>query len=343
VPPGYALSLIASAPPGSKLPDDLARLNGVLYTGYQNGVPSKGPAATGPANSTLLGYMSAGHVRHSWSLRGKIDGLAADSANDRLIVTVNEDANSSLYVIKPSARAGRQVAHYTYLPDPASAMTGGVLTGGGTDAVAVLSDGTIIVTASAPGTLKATAAFRVTLSASSRTAKLKRTFADDAKAKSGLTGSTVTLGLTDPDSNSFVPTSSPLYGGQFVVVGQADQQLVFAKGIGHRSAFGRSSLTQLPLSHAAAGGTMPAGVDDVRWTGGSHGTLFVVDEKGGTGSGAIYKITGPFSGGEAFASLDTVGAAADTTEVDSLNLATGLLSPFGTGFGQPKGLLWVAG
>jgi hypothetical protein len=69
----------------------------------------------------------------------------------------------------------------------------------------------------------------------------------------------------------------------------------------------------------------------------------VVDEKGGVGSGALYKITGPFTRGRTFASLDTVGAKLDTTEVDSLDLATGVLTPFGTGFGQPKGLLRVAG
>ena len=38
-----------------------------------------------------------------------------------------------------------------------------------------------------------------TLVSSSHTAKLKPTFADDAKAKSALTGAKVTLGLTDPD------------------------------------------------------------------------------------------------------------------------------------------------
>jgi hypothetical protein len=172
-------------------------------------------------------------------------------------------------------------------------------------------------------------------------AKLTPTFADDGRAKSALTGATVGLALTDPDSNALVPSVSPRFGGQFVLDGQGDQQLVFVKGIGKAKTFGSSNLTQLPLSHAVGGAVAAAGVDDVRFTTGSHGALFVVDEK--AGFGAIYKITGPFGAGQAFASLDTVGKTAMTTEVDTLDLATGQLKPFAVGLSQAKGLLWVAG
>jgi hypothetical protein len=42
-----------------------------------------------------------------------------------------------------------------------------------------------------------------------------------------------------------------------------------------------------------------------------------------------------------FASLDTVGTAADNTELDTLNLATGELTPLVTGFKTIKGLSWA--
>jgi hypothetical protein len=333
VPAGFKATKIAVAPAGAKLPDDIAELDGRLFVAYQNGVPSKGPAGSGPANSTLVAYTATGKVLHSWSLRGKIDGLAADTRNRRLIITADEDGNSVMYV-----GSGKAIVPYTYSPDPGKSATGGVHTGGGTDAVSVLPDGTIIATASAPGPLSATAAFKVTLSTGSKhIATLKPTFADDAIATSALTRKPVTLGLTDPDSNAIVAGSSPRFGGQFVIDSQGDQQLVFVKNIQRAGPFGAARLTQLPLSH---GGTA-AGVDDVRWAAGRGGSLFAVDEK--AGAGAIYRIKGPFHAGQAFASLDTVGNKATTTEVDTIDLKTGALKPFATGLAQSKGLLWVAG
>jgi hypothetical protein len=74
----------------------------------------------------------------------------------------------------------------------------------------------------------------------------------------------------------------------------------------------------------------------VRWTAAQGGTLIAVDNSTST----IYAISGPFSAFEAFASLDTVGANANNTEIDTLNTESGLLTPFATGFGVVKGLLW---
>jgi len=79
-------------------------------------------------------------------------------------------------------------------------------------------------------------------------------------------------------------------------------------------------------------------VDDVRWSTGATGTLIVVDN----GTGTVYAVTGPFSAGEAFASLDTVGTAANNTEVDTIDLSSGALTPFITGLKKAKGPLWVA-
>lgn len=338
-PPQYTITPIATAPAGASLPDDIAQLDGLLYVGYQNGVPSSGPAATGPQDSTLVAYTTTGTIVKQWQLRGKIDGLAADPHLHRVIVTVNEDANSSLYVVQGfhKKHAG-EVLHYRYRPEPDSHSTGGLFTGGGTDAVSVLDDGTIILSASNPSAPNATAAFRVILSAKYATAHLKPTFADNATATDALTGKPVTLALTDPDSNAVVTGAAPIYRDQFVLDSQGDQQLVFAKSItGH--SFGPSNLTRLRLSHASGSTNAPAGVDDVRWTGERGGALYIVDEK--AGNGTIYKVTGPFSAGEAFASLDTVGTTPTTTEVDHLDAANGLLYPFITGLTTAKGLVWV--
>jgi hypothetical protein len=356
VPDGFTVTTFAPAPgtsPATVGADDIARLDGHDFVGFNNKVPKTGPKETGPQNSTIVEYNDDGTVASTFSVRGRVDGIGADPVNDRLIVTTNEDGNSTIHTLEPTAAS--PVVDYTYSPNPsASADTvddNTVHTGGGTDAVTVI-DGKIFLAASNPNTLvggeppsnpKATATFQVTLSQSGgvNTATLTPTFPDDATATVGGGGSgTVTLALTDPDSSAQVPFFAPLYGGDYVLDSQADQQLVFASEIGSVASFGAGNLTQLPLKHAEAGNpavNIGAGVDDIRWTEGDRGSLIVVD--GATDT--VYRITGPFSEFQAFGALDTLGASANTTEVDTLDPATGQLTPFATGFGTAKGLLWV--
>jgi hypothetical protein len=325
--PGFKLTTFANAPSTSTTgPDDIAYLDGHVFVGWQNGVGTKGEPnpTTGQTTSTVVEYTPGGHVLHSWSLRGKVDGIGGDEQTDQLVATVNEDGNSSLYTI--SSRGS--VRHFTYSPQPDSQTTGGVFTGGGTDAVVAI-DGQIYLSASNPTPLSATAVFRVELDRGHGIARLLPTFADNASATDAVSGAGVTLGLVDPDSNASVPDSSPRFGGDLVLDSQADQQLVFA----HRPASADPTLTRLSLSH----GGMAAGVDDVRWADRSGGALYIVD----AGAGRVYKVRGDFEAGQAFGSLDTVGTTADTTEVDSLDLSTGALTPFVTGLGTAKGLLWV--
>jgi hypothetical protein len=329
-PSGFTLQTFASAPAGTTGPDDITYLGGHVFVGWQNGIGTKGEpnASTGQTASTLVEYSPSGAVLNTWQLTGKIDGLGADQKGDDVIATVNEDGNSSLYTVRPSGRSGGEVTHYTYSPAPDSAATGGVFTGGGTDAVSVFR-GQIIVSASNPTPANATAAFLVRLDRRSHVARLFPTAADNASATDAVSGKPVTLALTDPDSNAVVPESSPRFGGDFALVSQADQQIVFASVHGRH----HINLQRLSLTH---GGTA-AGIDDVRWAERSGGTLFIVDSATNT----VYSLSGPFQAGQAFAGLDTVGTASQTTELDTLNLSTGALSPFVTGFTGIKGIVWT--
>ena len=97
-----------------------------------------------------------------------------------------------------------------------------------------------------------------------------------------------------------------------------------------------------------AAGVQSAGIDDVRWADGDGGTLYVVDDNGGAGgNGAIYAISGPFFPGEPFAAVSETGApnsssvASDGQTVDTLNLASGILTPFASGFVKASGEVWV--
>jgi hypothetical protein len=332
-PPAFTLSTFAGAPNrATSGPDDITSLGGHVFVGWQNGVGTKGEAApkSHVVDSLVVEYSSRGRILGRWSLKGKVDGIGGDSASNSVVATANEDGNSSIYTIKPSARPAAQVHHYTYSPAPDASHKGGLFTGGGTDSVQVIGRA-IFVSASNPSTKRGTACFRVTLGRKG-IAKLSTTFADDATAADGFSGARVKLAITDPDSNALVPSNAAMYAGDLMVVGQADQQLVFASGVG------KGPLTRLLLTYTtAAGVTESAGVDDVRWVRSASQTLYIADN----GANKIYSVKGPFNPGDAFASLDTVGKASNGTEVDGLNPATGEMTPFITGLNTSKGLLFA--
>lgn len=333
-------------------PDDITSLNGNVIVAWQNGIGPKGEA--GPhklLDSTVVQYSHSGSVMHRWSLPGKVDGVSGDG--NRLIATANEDGNSILYVVKPGAPAKRQVTRYTYMPAPDAAGSSAVHTGGGTDSVQIVN-GQILVSASAPAHSGRAATFRVSLAtvtsrkrtqiktgSKTRTrtakvvthvAKLSPTFLDSSHATNALTGNGVTLHLTDPDANALVPTNSgDPFAGDYVLSSQADDQLVFAAGLGS----GHTTLIRLPLSFGPSG--VKASVDDVRWAPTDHATLYAVDNK----ANKIYRISGPFTAGEAIASLDTIGSASMGTTLATLNDGSGALDPFVTGLTAAKGLLFM--
>src|SRR6202171_70475 len=110
---GFSITKIATPPPATASNcDDLAFLEGHLFLGCQNKTLSVG----GGGNSTLIEYTTAGAVVNTWSITDKIDGMAADPLNHRVIVSLDEDAKTHLVTITPSAASGQQVTYYTYSP-----------------------------------------------------------------------------------------------------------------------------------------------------------------------------------------------------------------------------------
>src|SRR5579862_9675537 len=129
-------------------PDDLTQLGGDLFVNFQNGVGPQGqPSSTGNPDSTIVEFTPRGHEVSQWDITGRSDGLSADPALHALIATVNEDGDSSLYVIElanPTATSAGGVLHFRYstLPLPHN---------GGTDAISIVGD-QVLISASAPGT-----------------------------------------------------------------------------------------------------------------------------------------------------------------------------------------------
>jgi hypothetical protein len=328
LPAGFSAKVFALSKDSAVVgPDDIARLGDHLFVGYQNGVGAKGePAPSGRADSTVVEYDLRGKQVAQWNLTGKIDGLGADPTRDRVIATANEDGNSSLYTISPRGNARRdggdkrtEVQHYQYNPSP-------LPHGGGTDSV-VVRNGTVFITASAPaadanGTTYSRPAL-YTAKLSDGKATLTPVLADNAVATDVVTGKPVKLNLSDPDSSEVVPRSVPRRGGDLLLDSQGDGQLVFLSHPGKRTQ--RADVLSLKTQ-----------VDDTVFTSGGRGTLYVVD----SANNRVVAIDGPFRDGQAFVSVPS--GSPTPAALGSLDLNTGAVAVFGSGFGNPKGLLFVS-
>lgn len=295
-PAGYTVKTFSPVGADSG-PDDITRLGDSIYVSYQNGVGPLGePSAAGATASTIQQYNLTGMPGKSWQVTGKVDGLTADPAHDRLLLTANEDGNSAFSTLTPDQ--AKPLATYTY---------SGLTHGGGTDAVSV-DHGKILVTASAPAGTTGPAAYSVDLDGT--TAKLTPLFGINAAATAAngpQAGQSTSLALTDPDSNAVVPATAPRFQNTFMLDAQADKQLIFAShpGTAHQS------LQTLTVAQP---------LDDTVFAAHSGQTLLITDPK----DNKVYSITGPFTAGQA---VSTVVPDAGPTYLATLNLGTGALTP----------------
>jgi hypothetical protein len=260
-------------------PDDITRLGRDIFVGFQNGVGPQGQASpSGNLDSTVVEMSLSGQPIAQWDVVGKTDGVTADPDAHTVIATVNEDANSSLYTITPGPGGG--VQHYAYNePLPHN---------GGTDAISVLH-GRLYVSASAPGTTGTLAApqatfpavYTVTLDPVHSIATVTPLFNDEdpatvANVGTPQSGQSVSLALTDPDSNEIVPRDAPRFPGDFMLTSQGDLQQIFV------SPWGKLSVLNLTQS-----------VDDTAWPDAGHGFLYATDSTNDT----VDVVTGDFPGG----------------------------------------------
>jgi hypothetical protein len=263
-------------------PDDISQLGPDLFVGFQNGVGPQGqPSADGNRDSTIVEMTLSGEWIGQWDVVGKADGVTADPVLGEVIATINEDANSALYTIRPNLKPTVDaVTRYSYSqPLPHY---------GGTDAISIYK-GQVFISASAPGTTGAAApqpsypaAYSVTLNPSSRVATVHPLFYDEdsatvANGNSANLGESTKLALTDPDSNEVVPFNGPRFAGDFMLTSQGDLEQIYVSDAGGP----RQRLAVLSLTQA---------VDDTAWATDSSGRLYSTDSL----NDAVDVITGPF-------------------------------------------------
>ena len=302
-------TILSGAAHGWKGPDDLTHVGQHLYVSFQNGVPSTGGTTGTPTESTIVKLALDGTVEATWQLTGKCDGLTADPEHNRVVATVNEDGNSSLYTVPTTGTAAP--THYVYDANP-------LPHGGGTDSITIYH-GSVYVVASAPAS-GGPALYRVTLHAG--VAHLAAApFYDTSLATVANAGSgnpMTNLALTDPDSSTVVPQQSPRFAGDFMLDAQGDQQAVFASGLGTDS----QRLQVLNLSQS---------VDDTAFATSTNGVLVATD----SGANSVVLITGSFAPGTAYTSVtpgnaNTPPMPTPPNYLGVIDLNTGTVSPLTT-------------
>ncbi|MDA4127158.1 MAG: hypothetical protein OK452_08175 [Thaumarchaeota archaeon] len=322
-------TFVSAPPTGTKGPDDitLMAIDGhdgertLVWTNYQNGINPDGTPGTagGPTKSTIAGYdLATGALVMTFQVTGKVDGLTADPELGALIATVNEDSHSAIDLVYPETGA---VVTYAFSPSPE------VASNGGTDSIAV-SGNQVYVVHSNPNDAAQPTEYRVHFDKSTLTAKLTPVFYDNSMGTDALTGATVKLALTDPDTSFFMPRASPRFGGALATIGQADGQIVFATRLGHNP-----HLKVLTITDNKPGNVPPT--DGLAVATSRHGTLYVVDAS----ASKIYALdTTGWPAGTVF-----IGEPKDQGNpiVGTLNLFTGKITPLGNSFVSPKGLLFV--
>lgn len=328
---------VTGPPKGSSQPDDLTLYPGdmgagedaTVWTEWQNHVnPDGTPSSPGGLNySNVTAYdLVTGKLVRSVKVPGHVDGVTADPALRSIIVTTNEDANSSLYLV---GVATGTLTHFVYSPSLEVDATGG------SDSIAIWHGGIYISHSNPylptnPPISDQPTTYRITLDGYAHVARDYPLFWDDSVAKFQPVGTTGHMNLTDPDTNYVMPRASPRYGGDLATISQGDGRLIFAESGGRDT---HLRLTQLNLTDNVSGNLPP--IDGLAVATANEGTLYVVDAKAGTITALV---TDGWPKGTVF-----VGEPNDNGNplIGTLNLNTGRITPLGNVFGSPKGLLFV--
>jgi hypothetical protein len=312
---GYAVSVFAGASQAgtSTHPDSIIKIGSNIFVGYGDSVNPDGTVAgSNPPTAghcEIIEYDLTGKPLKTFTITGHNDGLLAYDSQTIWAMS-NEDANPTLTII--NLATGTQTQYTPTTP---------VLHGGGLDDMALIN-GKVFVSASNP-TLSpsntpngASAVISLSLNANGHTFDWAPVLSGTAQATDVVSGSTITLNLTDPDSEAVDPS------GNLVLDSQGDSELIFISNPGSSN----QAATRLSLSLY----TNPWPVDDTRFvpTGTNPYMLFT-----DTPSNTIYRVDALFKAGDAYSAGEGTLLKLDPT--------SGNLTPIIDGLGSPHGILFV--
>ena len=80
-------------------PDSITLSKNSVWVSYTNGADSTGLSGS----STVVQYKRNGQIRHTYSIKGSVDGLKVDPRTGLVWALQNQDGNSTLSLIDPKA------------------------------------------------------------------------------------------------------------------------------------------------------------------------------------------------------------------------------------------------
>jgi len=285
-------------------PDGIVVTKHAVFVDYQNA------SDTSPTPSTIVKYDLGGHFEGAVNINGRCDGLRLNPYTHKLWALVNNDGlngspprQPALYVIDPKSLQATRYAFATSTQQH----------GGGYDDLAFIG-GKAFFSASAPTlTLGGINNKQIAVEADIKGDKV-----EVAPIAYGNLGGLVNI--ADPDSLA-VDNARDL-----IIVSEGDGQLVTI----------RNPQTKYQTQSSIHTGSQ---LDDVAFTTGTTGTLFVADST----LNRVYKIRSTFPAGTVFAEAP-LGAPAQSF-VGTLDTTTGIVTPLLTvrdGILDPTSLIFVA-
>jgi hypothetical protein len=307
-----SVSQFATAPGHSTAPDSITIGDGFVWVAYTDGADSTGKGG----HSTIVQYDASGHIVHTYTLPGYVDGLKFNPQTGKVWALQNQDGHSTLSLIDPHTHKITGPLSYAI---PSSTR--------GYDDVVFRGDQVFLSYTNPPGTTGDPTIVLLT-NGDNPHGKLRT----ETVLTDGVTGfDTVSrtfrpVPMTDPDSMKLAPNGDLLLssGADGVIVdiqhpGTASQAVAFTqiKGVD----------------------TTNAGLDDVIKPSASQGTFYLSDTK--DNRVLAFHVSG-LNVNDYYASVGSLGAFG---QIDPL---TGVFTPLidaanapGMNFGSPHGVTFV--
>jgi len=293
---------------GATNPDSITLDGSHVWIAYKNSADTTGLLG----GSTVVEYDSTGNALYTYSIHGSVDGLKYDAERNLIWALQNEDGNSTLSLIDPTAHALTQNSPINYAVPSATR---------GWDDVVFLN-GQVFMTNTNPA-----AASDPTIQIISSQNFLQAFTLDATPVLTmGATGLDLATGITqvtdqsDPDSLKETP-----WGG--LMLTSEDGSLTFVENPGKSN----QAVSFLPLIDPTTGmqvGTM----DDAVFVTTPSGSFFVADQ----GNNRVLKVdVSDMQTPSLFANIVSLN------ELANVDLKTGVITPFLTNLKAPHGLVFV--
>ena len=308
-----SITQFATAPGQATGPDSITTADGFVWVAYTNGADSTG----GSGDSTIVQYDLQGHIVHTYTLPGYVDGLKFNPQTGEIWALQNQDGNSTLSLIDPQSHKVVGPLQYEV---PSSTR--------GYDDVVFRGKQVFLSYTNPPGTTGDPTVVMLTNGDNPHGALTTKTIlTDGVSGFDTVTGAIEPVPMTDPDSLKLAPN------GDLLLSSGADGDIIDIQNPG--TANQAIAFTQIA-------GVTPgnAGLDDVIKPSASSGTFYLSD----TADNRIlaFHVSG-LNVNDYYASVGSLGAFG---QVDP---TTGAFTPLidasnapGMTFGSPHGVTFVA-